>query len=82
MSSVALLNGCSFECPHCGAKQRWSIDRYAVSGYTGETSRKENLCPCCHKNFYVEHIGKGEYWLDSDMYEDYDDEDDDAGKKW
>lgn len=82
MSSVALSSGCSFECPHCGTKQKGTIDKYVVCGYTGETSRKENSCPFCHKYFYVEHVGKGEYWLDSEPYEDYDDEEDDVGKKW
>lgn len=81
MSSKAYSLGTSAECPHCGTILG-SIDSYAVYGYTGESSRKESICPACYKTFYVEHVGKGQYWVDSEPYEDYDDEDDFGGKKW
>ncbi|MCK9435520.1 MAG: hypothetical protein M0R32_12165 [Candidatus Cloacimonetes bacterium] len=82
MSSKAYSAGTSAECPHCG-KILGPINSYVVQGYIGSTSIKESLCPECNYPFYVEHIGNGEYWLDSELYDDEDFEDEDSGgKKW
>lgn len=81
MSSRAYSRGQSVECPHCGGTLG-GVEGFVVPGFTGESSRRETKCQLCHVSFYVEHVGKGEYWVDSEPYEDYDDEEDDVGKKW
>ena len=74
------MKGETLSCPNCGKQLIGTIERYSpnLGGVV-----KENTCQFCSGKFYVEYIGKGQYIVDIESYEEYEDEDDaGGGKKW
>ena len=78
MSNKTLFKGEVLHCPHCERQLVGFVERYCV--FSGGKQIKENLCPLCGKKFYVEHIGHGQYLVDKEAYDDFDE--DEEKERW